>query len=447
MNDRQPDTRHSTALSKDQTDVDVAIVGGGIAGLWLLNRLSQLGYSTVLLEKNALGTGQTLASQGIIHGGLKYALNGVLSPASSAIADMPQRWRRCLTGEGEIDLRATRLLSEHFYMWSGGSMRSRFKTFLGSKALRGRIDALEPDALPVFLRPEVTGGPVDGRVYQLTDFVVDTPSLLNNLAAPWRDRIFGCNDVSIDSITAEGCEVNLGSRHGALTCRRLILCAGEGNEALLATGSQVSQPPAMQRRPLHMTAVRLSSPAPAYLHCIGDSFGMTPRLTVTCHPTQQADEWIWYLGGEIAETGVHRSPAEQFAAARQMLSSLFPWLSVPPAPAPPAPVTPASASPTGTHTPAELSRWHSFFINRAEPRVADLKRPDTAYVEQRDAMLVCWPTKLTLCPDLGDVVLSRLAGQLNTDRRDLAVYQKTLERLAGSLPYAKIGTAPWESLC
>ena len=100
----------------DDAQFDIAIAGGGIAGLWLLNRLSQLGYSTVLLEKNALGTGQTLASQGIVHGGLKYALNGVLSPASSAIADMPERWRRCLDGQGDIDLRTTRRRAEHYYI-------------------------------------------------------------------------------------------------------------------------------------------------------------------------------------------------------------------------------------------------------------------------------------------------------------------------------------------
>ena len=33
---------------------DIAIFGGGIAGLWLLNLLISRGYSAVLLEKKAL---------------------------------------------------------------------------------------------------------------------------------------------------------------------------------------------------------------------------------------------------------------------------------------------------------------------------------------------------------------------------------------------------------
>ena len=80
--------------ARSTATTDIVIFGGGIAGLWLLNRLRQQGYDVILLESDALGGGQSLASQGIIHGGLKYALNGVLSPASSAIAQMPERCYR-----------------------------------------------------------------------------------------------------------------------------------------------------------------------------------------------------------------------------------------------------------------------------------------------------------------------------------------------------------------
>ena len=54
-----------------QTDTQIAIIGGGVCGLWLLNQLSREGYQTLLFEKDALGSGQSLASQGMIHGGIK----------------------------------------------------------------------------------------------------------------------------------------------------------------------------------------------------------------------------------------------------------------------------------------------------------------------------------------------------------------------------------------
>ena len=95
---------------------DIVIFGGGIAGLWLLNSLREAGYQAILFERHTIGGGQTLASQGIIHGGLKYALQGSLTGAAQAIAAMPERWRQCLAGEGDMDLRGTRVLCEHYYM-------------------------------------------------------------------------------------------------------------------------------------------------------------------------------------------------------------------------------------------------------------------------------------------------------------------------------------------
>ncbi|WP_312929907.1 FAD-dependent oxidoreductase, partial [Stutzerimonas nitrititolerans] len=77
----------------ESLSTDVLIVGGGVAGLWLNARLRREGFATVLVEKGTLGGGQSVKSQGIIHGGTKYALQGALTGASEAIADMPRRWR------------------------------------------------------------------------------------------------------------------------------------------------------------------------------------------------------------------------------------------------------------------------------------------------------------------------------------------------------------------
>ena len=165
---------------------DIVIFGGGIAGLWLLNRLRDQGYHAILLETDKLGCGQTLASQGIIHGGLKYALNGALSGAATIISDMPARWRSALAGEAEIDLRGCRVLSEHYYMWSDSGFRSKLKTFLGSKSLSGRITAVEKQEYPDFFKAAT----VEGTLYRLPDFVVDTNSLLEVLTKKQRDWIF-----------------------------------------------------------------------------------------------------------------------------------------------------------------------------------------------------------------------------------------------------------------
>ena len=91
---------------------DILIFGGGIAGLWLINHLQQRGYQCLLLETGTLGGAQTLASQGIIHGGLKYALGGGLSSESEAIAGMPDRWRAAIDGRDKVDLSGLRVLAD-----------------------------------------------------------------------------------------------------------------------------------------------------------------------------------------------------------------------------------------------------------------------------------------------------------------------------------------------
>ncbi|MCP5357609.1 MAG: FAD-dependent oxidoreductase [Pseudomonadales bacterium] len=398
---------------------DIVILGGGIAGLWLLNRVRQQGFDAVLLERNALGGGQTIASQGIIHGGLKYALSGVLSPASSAIAAMPERWRQCLRGEADVDLRDCQLLAPHYFMWSSGGVRSRLKSFLGSKALRGRIDALSPARYPEFLRDQS----LSGTLYQLTDFVVDTPSLLQTLAAPHAGRLFRTGDTPAQLQANEDGSVahlSLQTDAGPVTLKasRYLLCAGEGNGPLLQQ-MQIEQP-AMQTRPLHMLAMHTAHPHPVFLHCIGDSFGMTPLLTITSHPKPDGT-WVWYLGGEIAESGMQRSEAEQIAEGKRELKRLFPWVNV------------------------EDAQWCGFHINRAEPRLPNLQRPDTAYLHCQQNLMLSWPTKLTLTPELGDAVMSALQKQGVTPGNPNEGLN-TAQALGKLFPAPEVSAPRWEGL-
>ena len=79
------------------TKADVIIIGGGICGLWLLAAIRQSGRQAILVERDSLGGQQTLASQGMIHGGIKYTLGGFTTPSSENIASMPARWKCRIT--------------------------------------------------------------------------------------------------------------------------------------------------------------------------------------------------------------------------------------------------------------------------------------------------------------------------------------------------------------
>lgn len=210
---------------------DALIIGGGIAGLWMLNRLRAEGFDAMLLEKNKLGAGQTIASQGMIHGGIKYALNGNLNSASEAIADMPDHWKSCLAGSGDVDLTGTNILSEHYYMWPRNSLRSRFNAFLGSKALRGKVRNVETKDYPAFFQTHIKG-----PLYELKDIVLDVPSLLSCLSKNYQSHIKLFSHDSWWSIekNSAGEFKSLAMQQGNevfnINAKQLIISSGEGSK-------------------------------------------------------------------------------------------------------------------------------------------------------------------------------------------------------------------------
>ena len=57
-----------------------------------------------------------------------------------------------------MDLRNTRLLSDHFYLWSGNSISAKLGSFLASTALNGRVDPVSDERRPPVLRHADFGG-------------------------------------------------------------------------------------------------------------------------------------------------------------------------------------------------------------------------------------------------------------------------------------------------
>ena len=378
---------------------DIAIIGGGISGLWLLNLLQQKGYNTALVEKEALGSGQTLASQGMIHGGIKYALSGVATGASETIANMPARWRACLDGKGSCDLHGVRMLSRDYHLFSDSKPGSRIMAFLGSKAIRGRAAHVAGEELPEALRhPQFSG-----RVYRLQDMVIDTRSLLQHLAGKHAKSIHtGPIDLRINKSGLAAIELNNGVTLAANTC---VLAAGEGNGDLIR---QLSLPVSMQLRPLNQVVVSGGNNLPEiYAHAVSFKSGGTPRVTITSHRTDSGD-LVWYLGGQLAESGVGRPDREQVAFAKAELAAIFPWLSF------------------------DGCVFSTLRINRAEAGQAEGVRPDTPYVKRMDNVILCWPTKLTLVPLMGDMLLTQLAPPVIGGRAHLC--EEPL----------KFARAPWE---
>ncbi len=353
--------------------IDAAIIGGGIAGAWALYLLRKRGYNAVLLERESLGSGQTLASQGMIHGGLKYALGGNLTGASEAIAEMPARWRACLAGDDEVDLSGTPVLSDVYHMFSAGTAFGRLTSFFASKALRGRIDKLSRAEWPAAF----TG--FDGVVYTLNDFVMNTPALLESLTKEHADRIFAFN-VDGANVRAAGDRWHIDLNDVTLEARQLISCAGNGSEGIIDALNVPNIK--VQYRPLKQVIVRPDHNVTMFAHCLTGITTNEPRLTITTH--KSTNGIIWYLGGAIASSGFDLADDAQIEHARAELSACVPWLSW------------------------RDAEFDVLTINRAEPRQETGHRPDEAYVAREGSFIQCFPTKLTLAPDLGDKLLQTL---------------------------------------
>ena len=391
---------------------DIVIIGGGIAGLWTLHELKQLGYNVVLLETDALGAGQTIKSQGIIHGGLKYALSGSLNSSSNALSDMPKYWGECLGGTGELDLSSVKILAKGQHMWSINKITGGISTLFASNALKSKVQTVNKESWPAPLKNSA----VCSKVYRVEELVLNIPSLLAALAKPYIDCC-----IKIDS--PDSCKLELDALNNIrhliftvnnqavkLSAQKFIFTAGAGNEDLIRP---LIKNPVMQRRPLHMVLVKSPKLAPLFGHCIG--LGSTPRVTITTHIAKDGLP-VWYLGGKLAEEGVALEPEKQLKVAQQELTNLFPNLDL------------------------STANWASFYVDRAEEKQADGSKPSSISVLTQKNFITAWPTKLALAPILAKKIFEILQTENIQPTAKLAA--ATLE----NLPQPKIAEAIWDQL-
>ena len=389
-------------------DLDAVVFGGGVAGLWLLDELTRRGCRALLLEAAELGRGQTIGTQGIIHGGLKYTLQGLLTASAANIREMPAIWRECLAGQREPDLRGTRIRSESCHLWRTDSVGSRLGMIGARVGLR-----VAPKPVDETNRPAVLKG-CPGTVARLDEPVISSASLLSVLLARHRDRI-----LRIDP--ADGCDFELDGpgRVQSLTLddrqtgnrltlrpRHVVFTAGEGNAELRR---QVGLPvDAMQRRPLHMLLLRGDLPE-LNGHCVD---GARTRVTVTTD-VDAAGRTVWQVGGQIAEDGVRMDEPTLVARGVSELQAVIPGLEL-------------------TNVDGATYR-----IDRAEAATTGGKRPDTAQILVDGNVVTAWPTKLVLAPQLA----TEIAPIVQTDETRLAGPHS----IPDDWPRPKVALPPWET--
>ena len=387
--------------------LDVVIFGGGGAGLWLLDELIRRNYAVLLLEAHELGSGQTVASQGIIHGGLKYTLRGLMTRSASVIRDMPGVWRACLAGDREPELTATRLRAECCHHWQTASLKSRLGMVGARAGLRVAPQTLDEDDRPDALQS------CPGVVAKLNEQVIDPASFISDLA--WRHRRHLMHIDAEDGLKfdqADGGRVSCvrlkNPKSGddlALAPRHVVLTAGAGNADLRRRAGLLE--PVMQRRPLHMVMLRGGLPS-LNGHCVD---GASTRVTITT-ANDSSGQAVWQVGGRIAEDGVDLEPRQLVAHARKEIQAVLPGI--------------------------ELGKvqWSTYRIDRAEAAAAG-RRPEDVSILHDGNVITAWPTKLALVPKLAESIVS-LLGEPGATEED---YLHGVE----PWPHPEVALPPWET--
>lgn len=400
-------------------DMDVVIFGGGAAGLWLLDELTRRGRSALLLEANALGTGQTVAAQGIIHGGLKYTLSGLLTNSATSIREMPAIWRECLDGLREPNLSAVRRRSDECFLWRTESLSSRLGMLGAQFGLR-----VAPQTVATNDRPEILRG-CPGSVARLPEQVISTVSLIEVLAERNRERLLKVDPARVEFDGGQSGEVTSIRLDGNVTLRprAVVFTAGAGNSNLRRSVGLATE--AMQRRPLHMVMLR-SERLPMFQgHCVD---GAKTRVTITSE-ADSSGRTVWQVGGQIAEDGVAWDERTLLTHARDELRAVLPNIDL------------------------SSVEWNTYRVDRAEGIVPGGKRPESVQIRCEGNCLTAWPTKLALVPQLAMELVATLQQFLPADGREpMAVSRNPFpeeteigQRLSAIGYRPMVALPPWET--
>lgn len=123
------------ARIKQQPDIPVLIVGGGINGVGLLRELALQGVDALLVEKRDFCAGASAASSRMIHGGLRYLENGEFRLVRESL-----RERNLLLQNAPHYVKPLPTTIPIFHLWAG--VMTAMQKFLGlqvSPANRGAL--------------------------------------------------------------------------------------------------------------------------------------------------------------------------------------------------------------------------------------------------------------------------------------------------------------------
>ena len=377
-----------------QYNADVIIFGAGIAGLWTFHQLKTAGYNVLLLEKTAIGAGQTIASQGIIHSGLKYKLRGEDSDLAKNIAAMPNIWRKEFKNKCDA--------SQSQILLIPGGLKGRLIKMGAKKMLAGALD-VSKNEWPA----TITNSGFNGSVIAMEEPVLNIPKVLRALAEPYKDSIRKIGAYAEFITDADGSIEGVRYKDKIIRARVFIFtCAGDNHRIATQLGHDAGLE--TQARPLLMGMMK-NVPFPLFAHFVGMS--EKPIATITTHQTADG-KLVWYVGAAAAERQKNSPERDTYNAMQTAIAHYLPDIDL------------------------WNIEWAALPIDRIEGKSGDGRMPDTPSIHESRNALYAWPTKLTFAPLLGDMIMDALK------KRDIAPSNTNTDwSFMGDVSFAD---APWD---
>lgn len=199
---------------------DVLIIGAGIQGLWIANKLKKLGFSVLLITDKDIGNGQTLNSQVYKHKGHFY--NNV--KIAQHLQEVEPDWDKFIRENNLQPAQQNSFLafeSQHTQKW--------LKIWDQAKL---EYTPIQQHEIPQFFQQ---GSLRKGNFYNTGETCLNGKELIEKLVQPVKEHIFQgkitgfrLHDKSVNEI-----EAVINGRLYYIVAKRIVLTAGRGNQTLL----------------------------------------------------------------------------------------------------------------------------------------------------------------------------------------------------------------------
>lgn len=282
-------------------------------------------------------------------GGAMQGFSGILDLADEVISD---KWRACFDGYGDINLTHVNVVSDEIIGWTSES-KTPPDAGVSAQILRKK------DYPEIFSRQK----DFRGSVYRVPGMAVDMSSLVAALAK----SLEGCIITSeMTNVLPDG-QVAISDR--ALQARLIIFAMGAGNDEvfrLLKVSNTIAPPRPCRSFTLHYMD------EPFFGHALDPS-----RIVVASHA--EAAGYVWHISGAIGFDTAAMDDDAAIAHAKTSMQELFPQYD-----------------------------WPAISWTTESGR---LVVRDDPLLHQRGRLLLAWPGRIELLPELGDRVMRWLKGK------------------------------------